>query len=133
MSARLPPPVPDIPRATRVSASSDRRTTSGSASERANHEGARGEVRGQPCGIPPPLRYWADPGSDLRDHTKRSLGAQDQLAQRRPGRRVRRLERRELAGRRDEVQGGDELVEAAVPARRLPGGAGCGEPADRRE
>ena len=45
---------------------------------------------------------------------------------------MRGLERAERARRRGQPQGGDELVEAPVAARGLPGGAGRREPADRR-
>ncbi len=100
--------------------------------QRAHGLGPGLEIRCDPALVAGDRRRGADPHRDVRDHTERPLGPDDQLAERGAGGRVRGLQRGESPGRAQQLDRGNQLVEAPVSGRRLTGRAGCREPADGR-
>ncbi len=100
--------------------------------QRADRVAPRGEVGCHPALVAACLRRRADAHAHLGDRPEDPLGAERELAQRRPRRRVRGGERAQLTGRGDHREGGYELVEASVAARRLAGGPRRREAADGR-
>ena len=94
--------------------------------------GAVGERAREPALVAVLGRHRAHAQRDAGDHAERALGADDELAQRRPGGARGRAERGQLARRRGAAQRDDVLVDPAVPGRGLPGGAGRDAAADRR-
>ena len=110
--------------------------TSGSASAWASERTssrAGGEVGGDPGLVAALVGRRADPDRDLGDHPEHALRAERELAQRRARRRCAGVASvRSSPPGVDHRQRGDELVEAPVARRRLPGRAGRGEAADGR-
>ena len=90
------------------------------------------EVLRHPGLVAAHARLRSHPHGDVGDHPERPLGTDDQFAQGGTGGGVRRLQRAQVAGRRQQAHRADHGVEAPVAAGGLPGGAGGGEAADRR-
>src|SRR3954447_5826007 len=89
---------------------------------------ARFEVLRDPALIVALSRRRAHPAAHLGDDAERSLGAEDELSERRAGRGVRRLPRPEPSRWRSQLDRRDDVVESLVATRGLPGRAGGGEP-----
>ena len=90
------------------------------------------ERREAPALVHPPRGRPPDPQPQRGDHAERALGAQDELPQVGPGRRLRRAAqvRGSPAGVAT-VSPDHHVVEPAVPRRGLAAGPGRGEPAER--
>ncbi len=134
-SARRAPAAEARPRVTRVSASSESRVTSGSASAWAS-ERTSSRPEAKSAAIQASYRRFSGAG---RTRTVTSVIAPSTPSEPSaswrsdgPGRRVRGRERAQLADRGRHRQRGDEVVEATVAGRRLAGGASGREAADRR-